>query len=76
VSKVAPDEPVLNAAREKLKERLAAVVKETHDHFGDPLGMLMVYLASNQDAGKTVLLTGDDVETLEAVSAERRVTHA
>jgi hypothetical protein len=76
VSEVAPDEPVINAAREKLKERLAAVVQETHDHFGDPLGMLMVYLASNQDADKTVLLTGDDIETLEAVSAERRVTHA
>ena len=72
----APDEPAIAAARERLKERLAVVVKETHDQFGDPLGMLMVYLASNQDAGKMVLVTGDDIETLEVSSGQERVTHA
>jgi hypothetical protein len=66
----------LTAARERLKERLADVVRETHDQFGDPLGMLMVYLAANQDAVKILLLTGDDIEALEAGSGEGRVAHA
>jgi hypothetical protein len=72
----APEDAALREARELLKRRLTDVVKRTRDQFGDPLGMLMVYLASNQDADKTVLATGDEIETLEAASAPERVAHA
>jgi hypothetical protein len=70
------EDAALTAARERLKERLADVVKETHDQFGDPLGMLMVYVAANQDAEKMLLLQGDEIEMLEAGSGEGRVAHA
>ena len=67
------DDARVTAARESLKRRLADVVTDTHEHFGDPLGMIMVYLASGQDAGKTVLGTGDRIERLEAGSAAAQV---
>jgi hypothetical protein len=63
------DDANLAAARERLKRRLADVVKETHDHFGDPLGMMMVYVASGENAEKTVLVNGDAIETVQVSSA-------
>jgi hypothetical protein len=57
---VAPDDPKLTAARELLKKRLTDVVAHTAEEFGDPLGMVMFYLAANQDAAKTVIVTGDN----------------
>jgi hypothetical protein len=58
------------AQREKLKAKLAAVVRDTHDQFGDPLGLLMVYLAAGESAVKTVRLTGDRIQNLELVSGK------
>jgi hypothetical protein len=55
----------LTAAREQLNHRLADVVKDTHEQFGDPLGMIMVYLASGQNASKTFIATGDTIQRLE-----------
>jgi hypothetical protein len=63
----------LTEARERLKKRMADVVKNTHEHFGDPLGMIMVYLASGQEAEKNVLVTGDKIERLHAASAAAQV---
>jgi hypothetical protein len=60
------DDPA--GGRERLKRRLSDVVRDTHDEFGDPLGLLMVYLAASQNAEKTVRLTGDRIATLEAKS--------
>jgi hypothetical protein len=69
----APDDAVLTAGRERLKERLASVVRETKEQFGDPLGMMMVYIASKEDAAKTVRATGPEIETLDINS---RTAHA
>ena len=55
----------LARARATLKERLAEVVEKTHEHFGDPLGLVMFYVAAGQLAGRTVLLTGDAIPRLE-----------
>ena len=41
-------------------------MKKTGEHFGDPLGMIMVYPASGQTATKTVLIAGDRIESLES----------
>jgi hypothetical protein len=82
-SGVRADDAALTAARDHLKRRLAGVVKATKPHFGDPLGMIMVYLASEQDAEKRVLATGEKIERLEASSvadqgggADERELHA
>jgi hypothetical protein len=70
---VDPDDPRLTAARKRLKSRLADAVQSTHEHFGDPLGMIMVYLASGQNAEKRVLVTGDQIERLEVSSVPAQV---
>jgi hypothetical protein len=63
--------------RERLKERLADVVSSTHEHFGDPLGMIMAYLAADQDATVSVLATGDQIERLEiGTTAQAGSAHA
>jgi hypothetical protein len=64
-----PDDPAFTKARELLKDRLGDVVAKTREEFGDPLGMLMFYVAANEDAEKTTLLTGDSVPRLELSSA-------
>ena len=62
---VAPDDPKLTAARDKLKRRLADVVKNTGEEFGEPLGMLMFYLAAGRNADRSVVLSGDQIPRLE-----------
>ena len=63
---VAANDANLAGLRQVLKKRLTGVLKKTGEHFGDPLGMIMVYLASEQKAGKIVLITGDRIERLES----------
>jgi hypothetical protein len=70
---VNPDDPRLTAARTRLKSRLADAVQSTHEHFGDPLGMIMVYLASGENAEKRVIVTGDQIERLEVSSVPAQV---
>ncbi len=65
---VAIDDPRFQTARQHLKERLEAVVKDTHDEFGDPLGLLMVYVASGETAERRVLMTGQQLEKLDRSS--------
>lgn len=72
----APDDAALTAGRERLKQRLAGVVRETKEQFGDPLGMMMVYIASNQDAAKTVRATGPGIEPLDMSAGGRQAAHA
>ncbi|MBV9180333.1 MAG: hypothetical protein JO356_03405, partial [Acidobacteria bacterium] len=49
---VRADDRRLQQARDRLNSRLAEVLSDTHDEFGDPLGLLMVYVASNESASK------------------------
>jgi hypothetical protein len=67
-SQTSPTESKLNIARAQLRQRMADVVKHSGEHFGDPLGLLMVFLASGRSAECRVILTGDDVERIDAVS--------
>lgn len=55
----------LTDARDRLQRRMAEVVKDTHDHFGDPLGLVMVYIASGEDAEKHAIMSGEGIEALE-----------
>lgn len=66
---VAFDDPRLTAARELLKRRLADVVGHSQDHFGDPLGLIMVYVASGQTADRRVIVTGDEIEPLDTAKS-------
>ena len=59
----------LAEARELLKKRLASVAGKSREHFGDPLGLVMVYVAANQDAEVGVLMTGAEIDTLELGTA-------
>lgn len=68
-SAVTANDDKLAGLRQTLKKRLTGVLKKTGAHFGDPLGMIMVYLASGQNAAKTVLMTGDRIEPLEIGAA-------
>jgi hypothetical protein len=61
---VNPDDPRVAKAREHLKSYLEDVVKDTHEHFGDPLGLIMVYIASDQTAGRRAIATGSEIEAL------------
>ena len=63
------DDPIFLKARQQLKDRLEAVVSNTHDEFGDPLGLLMVYVASGEKAERRVLMSGEHIETLDRGSA-------
>jgi hypothetical protein len=65
---VAPDDPRLTQARATLKNRLADVVKNTKEEFGDPLGMVMFYCATNESADKTVRITGPQIATINVTS--------
>ena len=66
---VSPDDPKFVQAREVLKHRLSDVVRNTKEEFGDPLGMVMFYIAANQAADRTVIVTGDQIQRLELNSA-------
>jgi hypothetical protein len=70
------DDARLTQAREHLKSRMEDVVKDTHEHFGDPLGLIMVYIASGQSAGKTVIAAGPQIERLEVSSQSEFALHA
>jgi hypothetical protein len=61
-------DPRFTKAREELKKRISAVVSRTHEHFGEPLGLIMVYLAAGEQADKSVIATGDRIDRLEAGS--------
>ncbi|MGH9667163.1 MAG: hypothetical protein ACRD9L_22290, partial [Bryobacteraceae bacterium] len=63
---VAFGDPRLTAARELLKRRLADVVAHSQEHFGDPLGLIMVYVASGQNAGRHAIASGAEIEPLDA----------
>jgi hypothetical protein len=65
---VLADDPRFEQAREELKKRISAVVSRTHEHFGDPLGLIMVYLAAGEQGDKVVIATGDKIDRLEAGS--------
>ena len=64
-SSVTADDARLTEARDLLKQRMAGVVSKTHEHFGDPLGLLMIYVASGQNAERNVVLSGAGVERLD-----------
>jgi len=66
---VSVDDPNFIKARQELKERMEAAVKDTHDEFGDPLGLLMVYVASGEKGERRVLVTGEHIEILDRSSA-------
>ncbi|MCC6588117.1 MAG: hypothetical protein IT168_15595 [Bryobacterales bacterium] len=48
---VASDDPRFEEGRKRLQTRMSAVVAKTGEHFGDPLGLVMVEVASH-NAGK------------------------
>lgn len=50
------DNQRLTAARARLRDRMADVVKHSGEHFGDPLGLTMVFLASNSSAGVATII--------------------
>lgn len=50
-NKVESTDPRFEAARKLLRQRLSDAVAKTGEHFGDPLGLLMVHVASGE-AGK------------------------
>jgi hypothetical protein len=52
---------------------MADVVNHSGEHFGDPLGLVMVFLASGRTAECRVILTGDNVERLDAASNGMRL---
>ncbi|MGH9674903.1 MAG: hypothetical protein ACRD44_17155, partial [Bryobacteraceae bacterium] len=64
------------ASREALKERLGDVVKRTGEHFGDPLGMIMVYLAADENAARRAIADGERIERLEAAMDASQVRGA
>jgi hypothetical protein len=71
-----PDDPRLTSARAHLKKCLEDVVSKTHDHFGDPLGLLMAYIAGGQLAARNMTVTGPQIETLTVSSEPAMVAHA
>ena len=71
-----PDDPTFTKARDLLQKRLTKVVKNTREEFGDAIGMLMFYIAANQDAEKTALFTGDQVPRLDLSSADSLAARA
>lgn len=72
-SQTSPAEAKLNSARSHLRQRMADVVKHSGEHFGDPLGVVMVFFASGRSAECRAILTGDDIEGLDAVSGGMRL---
>jgi hypothetical protein len=70
------DDPRLKEARDKLNRRLSDVVRNTKEEFGDPLGMAMFYLASAQNAERTIILEGDQVQRLERSLTPQLRAHA
>lgn len=54
------DDAALTKAREHLKSRMSDVVKNSHDHFGDPLGLVMVYIAAGKAGERRVIVTAED----------------
>jgi hypothetical protein len=68
-SSPAPEDERFSRARGELSKRMAEVTRDTHDEFGDPLGLLMVYVASGQRAEKRFLMTGDSIPTIDLKSA-------
>jgi hypothetical protein len=73
---VAIDDARLTNARDEVKKRMEEVVNDTHDHFGDPLGLLMVYVAAQESADRCVILTGPQVETLHVNSQSQVMAHS
>ncbi len=63
-------------ARAHLNKSLEVVVSKTHDHFGDPLGLLMAYVAGGEMAAKSMLVTGPQIETLDVNSEPALAKHA
>lgn len=73
------DDKQLVKAREMLNKRITNAIKHSHDQFGDPLGLIMVYIASGQNAAKRVVASGSEIEPLDvsflpALSAGARTT--
>ena len=56
----------LTQARDHLKKRLADVVSHSQEHFGAPLGLLTVYFAAGKSATTRVIMTGAQIERLDA----------
>ena len=73
---VGPDDPRLTSARAHLKKCLDDAVSKTHDHFGDPLGLLMAYVAGDQLAARNMTITGPQIETLTVGSEAAMTAHA
>ncbi len=68
-SSINADDDRLTALRQQLRDRMADVVKHSGEHFGDPLGLVTVYLASGRSAGARVLVTGASLQALDKVVA-------
>ena len=73
--RVAGDDPKLTKARKVLNEKLTGVLKNTKEEFGDPLGMVMFYAASNYKAGITIIMSGDQVQRLELSATASLAAH-
>lgn len=57
----------VSEARKHLQARLADVVKHSSEHFGDPLGLVMVFLGAKRAAETHVIATGDKVPRLDVI---------
>lgn len=61
---VGANDAQLTASRAHLQDRMADVVKHSGEQFGDPLGLVMVFLASGPSAGVSLRLAGPSVQPL------------
>lgn len=73
---VAANAANFDTARELLKKRLGQVVAHTKDEFGEPLGMLMFYMAASQNAKRSVIVSGEKIERLERTSGDELAVSA
>ena len=61
---VDPDDNRLTAIHQQLRDRMADVVKHSGEQFGEPLGLVTVYLASGRSASARVIATGTSINPL------------
>jgi hypothetical protein len=70
------DDSLLAQARQHLTMRMADVVKNSQEHFGDPLGLVMVYFCSGKSAEMKAVVSGDAIERLAVSSPPSAISAA
>jgi len=73
---VAADDPRLTQARAVLKDRLGSVVKSTREEFGDPLGMVMFFEASDRNADRRLIIAVENQPPIELSAKSTLIAHA